>query len=247
MNNKRNLTGLFILVAASLLIGSCSGQAGSPTTAPTLDANVIYTQAAETVQAGQAMTQAAQPPTQAPTKSIAPTFTMDAGMATSLTATANAVLQPGAQTTPAATTQAGALVPTATLAAGLTPIVLPTATKASVAPPAATGDLCEWVSNSPSDNTKLTKSSLFDETIKVKNTGTTTWNNKYALRYYAGERMGVPSDFFVQKEVKPGEVYTFLFEMKTPDSTGKKETLIVIQNPDGRNMCFINLPYEIID
>jgi hypothetical protein len=244
MNKKQNLTGLFLLVAVSLLLGSCAGQQVNPTTAPTLDANVIYTQAAQTVQAGQALTQAAKPPTQAPTMEIAPTFTMDANMASALTATANAVLQPGA---PTPTTQAGALTPTATLAAGLTPIVLPTATKAAVKPPAATGDLCEWVSNSPADNAKLTKNSLFDATIKVKNSGTTTWDNRYALYYWSGERMGAPSSFNVQNEVKPNEVYTFQFEMKTPDTIGKKEVNLVVENPDGRVMCVVNLPYEIID
>jgi hypothetical protein len=35
--------------------------------------------------------------------------------------------------------------------------------------------------------------------------------------------------------------------MKAPNSTGKKEALIVVQNPDGANMCFINLPLEITE
>lgn len=236
MIKKHILTGLTILVAVSVLITSCSGQEASPTTAPTIDTSVIFTQAAQTVQAEQAMTQAAKPPTQSPTEpAAAPTFTMDPVMATGLTATANAVLQPGAQS------------PTATLDVKTTPLVLPTATKAVVKPAASTGDKCEWVSNSPSDNTSLTKSSIFDASIKVKNTGTTTWDTQYALRYYAGERMKVPSDFYIQREVPPNDTYTFLFEMETPSSTGKKEVLIVIQNADGQNMCFINLPYTITD
>ena len=248
MIKKHILTGLTILVAASLLMAGCSGQEASPTTASTIDANAIYTQAAQTVQAGQTLTQAAKPPTKAATEPVAaPTFTMDPAMAAGLTATANAVLQPGAAGTATPTGQAGVGGPTATQGVKITPLVLPTATKAAVQPPAATGDKCEWVSNNPADNANLTKSSLFDATIKVKNVGTTTWNTRYALRYYAGERMGVPSDFYVQREVKPNEVYTFLFEMKTPDTTGKKEVIIVIQNPDGRNLCFINLPYQITD
>ncbi len=241
MTQKTILTGLSILVAASLLLAGCTSPSASPTTAPTIDTDAIYTQAAQTVQANQVMTQAAKPPTQTPTQPAAPTFTMDPAMAAALTATANAVLQPGA----AATVTPGG--PTLTPTAKATLLVLPTATKSVAQPAATSGDKCEWVSNTPSDNTKLTKDSVFDETIKVKNTGTTTWDSRYALRYYAGERMGVPSDFLVQREVKPNEVYTFQFEMKTPSSTGKKEVLLVIQNPEGQNMCFINLPYEIID
>jgi hypothetical protein len=166
-------------------------------------------------------------------------------MATALTATANAVLQPGAAGTATATLQPGAPTPTK----GLTPIVLPTATaKAAVQPPAsASGDKCEWVSNSPSDNTKINKSASFDTVIKIKNTGTTTWTTSYVLRYFAGERMGAPSDFFVQRTVAPNDTYSFQFSMTAPSSTGKKEILFVVQNPDAKNMCFINIPLEITD
>jgi hypothetical protein len=246
MHKKIHLAGL-ILVAVSLFATACSGAKATPTAAPTIDTNLIFTQAAQTVQAGQALTQAVKPPTQTavPTQPIAPTFTMDPTMGAALTATADAVLKAGGSVPTA--TPGGILIPTATLGSGITPVVLPTATKAAGLPPTTSGDKCEWVSNVPSDNTKLTKSSSFDVTIKVKNSGTTTWTSKYALRYYAGERMGVPSDYYIQNDVKPNEVYAFQFEMKTPSSTGKKEVLIVIQNADGRNMCFINLPYEITD
>jgi len=237
MNKKTILAVLSILIASSF-ITACTAQPTTTTEAPTIDANVIYTQAAQTVAAGQAMTQAAQPPT--PTATVAEaTATMDPNIATALTATANAVLQPGAGDTTA---------PTATLAANTTPLVLPTATKAVVDQlPANTGDKCEWVSNNPADNTKIPKSASFDTTIRVKNSGTTTWGTKYVLRFFAGDRMGAPSDFYVQGEVKPNQTYDFVFPMTAPSTTGKKEILFVVQNAEGRNMCFINIPLEIID
>jgi hypothetical protein len=246
MIKKNILAGLSILVAASLLVSACSAQQATPSAAPTIDANAIYTQAAQTVEAGQTMTQAAKPPTQTVTPTVQEsTATMDANMAAGLTATANAVLQPGASGTATQTTQPGQ--PTATQGA-ITPLVLPTATtKAIVQPAVATGDKCEWVSNSPVDNQKIQKNASFDTSIKVKNTGTTTWDKTYALRFYAGERMGAPTDFFVQRSVKPAAVYEFNFSMTAPSSTGKKEILFVVQNPDGRNMCFINIPLEITD
>ena len=245
MINKHIHTGLLILVAASLLMAACSTPQATPSAAPTVDANAIYTQAAQTVQAGQAQTQAAKPPTQAPTQAAAtPTVTMDPNMAAGLTATAKAVLGPGAASGPTATLQPGAPTPTQ---GKITPLVLPTATKAVVQPPASTGDKCEWVFNSPADNTSIPRNSSFDASIRVKNIGTTTWDNRYALRYYAGDKMGAPSDFVVQHAVKPNEAYDFNFPMKAPDSTGKKEVLLVVQNPDGRNMCFINMPLNITD
>lgn len=241
MTKKNILAGLSLLVAFSLLISACAAQQATSEAAPTVDANAIYTQAAQTVEAGQALTKAAEP-TAAPTNAVEPTFTMDPVMAEALTATANAVLQPGADAGTATPAGENLTIPTATPSGGL---ALPTATRPVAGQP--TGDRCEWVSNNPADNTRIPKNATFDTTIRVKNSGTTTWDTRYALRYYAGDRMGAPTDFFVQRNVKPNETYEFLFEMKAPDSTGKKEVLLVVQNPDGRNMCFINIPLEITD
>lgn len=237
MQRKPIMCGFCFLVAVSLLISACSPQKNAATEVPTIDTNIIYTQAAETVQAGQALTEAAKPPTQTPTEASEPTATMDPAISTGLTATANAVLVPGDNQTGLAT---------ATPESNITPLVIPTATKGAVVqPPPASDDLCEWVKNSPPDGAEIPKNASFDALIRVKNTGKTTWDSKYALRYFGGDRMGVPSDFYVQGEVKPNATYDFNFTMKAPDSTGKKEVLMVVQNSEGRNMCFVNIPLEI--
>ena len=232
MTKKHIIAGFSLLVSLSLLLTACSTPQATPEAAPTVDANAIYTQAAQTVQASQAQTQAAQPAV-LPTNTPAPTFTMDPAIATALTATANAAVQPGADPALAS--------PTATSGSLFS---LPTATQGVAGP---IGDKCEWVSNSPADNTEIPKNASFDATIRVRNSGTTTWDNRFALRYYAGDRMGAPSDFYVQRQVAPNDTYDFMFELKAPDSTGKKELLLVVQNPDGRNMCFINIPLTITE
>lgn len=235
---KPILAGISLLVGGSLWLAACTAQP-TPTVPATIDPNVIYTQAAQTVQAGieQAPT---RPPTNTPepTQTVAPTNTIDPTTAAGLTATVAAGNQaaqtPGVETTPDA---------------GTTPLVIPTATSAVAAPPpaASSGDKCEWVDNKPKDNTQVRKNSDFDAAIVIKNTGTTTWNEQYALRYYAGERMGVPTDYYIQSSVAPGQLYTFEFVMKSPNSTGMKEVLMVVQNPTGFNMCWINIPLEIIN
>lgn len=246
MKNKKILVGVSILMIGSLLIGACSSVTETPT-APTVDANTIYTQAAQTVQAGIAKTDEAQP-TQAPTETPAPTNTVDPTAEAILTSTAESVLPPGGNEgeasadptqTPEGVVGGEAATPTV--------YTLPTATSAAPPPATSTGDKCEWVANSPQDGTKIQKSNGFDTTIVVKNTGTTTWDNRYALRYFAGERMGAPSDYFVQSEVKPGEMYKFIFPMTAPSSTGNKEVFFVVQSPEGTNMCWINIPLEITD
>lgn len=244
MNRKSILAGLSLVICASLLLSACAAQA-TPTASNTVDPNMIYTEAAQTVAAGQAMTEAARP-TEAATATLQPSATMDSTASVLLTQTSQAAVQPGAATTltPAETSQPGVLV---SATPGGTPLVLATATSASVLPPANTGDKCEWVSNNPADNTQISKNASFDATIRVRNSGTTTWDARYALRYFGGERMGTPTDLQVNREVKPNETYDFVFTMTMPASTGKKEVLLAVQNADGRNLCFINLPYEVID
>jgi len=225
MTKKHTLAGLLILVAGSLFIAACSGQPPA-TTAPTIDANLIYTQAAETVQAGIAQTEASKP-TVAPTQTQAPTNTTDPNISIMLTATAQSV-QPGAAT---ATLAPGAPTLAATQALGL-----PTATKAVVAPPPkATGDKAELAGQTPSDGSNIQKSASFDATIVLKNVGTTTWTTKYALVFYAGDKMGSPTDFQIPHEVKPNETVRLVFEMKASDSVGKKKTIWALRNADGVN------------
>jgi hypothetical protein len=227
MTKKQTLIGLIILAVASLLIAACSGQQPTPEI-PTVDANAIYTQAAETVQAGFAQTEAARPSPE-PSQTQAPTSTMEADMAAGLTSTANAVLQPAAGDAP--TLAAGQ--PTLALATAAT---LPTATSAVVAPPpSATGDKAELVGQTPTDGTNITKSASFTTTIVLKNVGTTTWSTKYSLAFYAGDRMGSPQDFNMPHEVKPNESVRLIFDMKASDSPGKKRTIWALRNADGVN------------
>jgi hypothetical protein len=243
MTKKHILAGLSLLIFCGLILAACSG-ASPKVEQSTPDPNSILTQAAQTVAAGITQT-AAVKPTATDTPTVEPTSTMDATMAAGLTATANAVLQvptqPAAGSTPLAS-------PTVGLAT--TPVVIPTATGRAVvstAPAVASPDKCEWVANSPADNSELKKNASYDATVVVKNTGTSTWDNTFALRFFGGERMGIPKDYNVQGEVKPGELYKFIFTIVMPDSIGSKQALLVVQNAEGVNMCFINLPFEVVN
>lgn len=244
MTKKNIIAGLILLVAGSLLIAACSGGQPPAAATATVDANAIYTQAAETVQAGMSQTQASQPTATIAPPTAEPTNTMDPAMAAGLTATANAVLQPG-NTTPAAgqTPVAGA-----TLAATATVVKLPTATSAVVAPPPASkGDKAELVDQSPKDGYSIQKKSSFDMTLVVKNAGTNTWNTNYKLAFFAGERMDSPQDFNMPRDVKPGETVKLVFTLKAPDSTGEKTIIWVMQNADGANFYPIYLKLNVTD
>lgn len=241
MTKKHLLAGLIFLVAGSILIAACSAQQ-TPTAAPTIDANAIYTQAAQTVQAGLAQTQVVEP-TAAPTETVAPTNTMDPNFAAAMTSTAKSVQPGGATATVAGTTGQATPIPTWTKAAG----VLPTATKAVVAQqPKNTGDKAELVGQEPGDGSTVGKSDIVTTTLTFKNTGTTTWKKgTYALVYYAGDRMNSPADFQMPKDVAPGETVTMVFQLQAPDSTGTKKIIWVVRNADGVNFYSLWLQLEV--
>jgi len=243
---KKNLSaGFVILLASILLLTGCS----SPTSAPeaTNDANAVYTQAAETVQAGLAQTQAAKPPATA-TEQVTPTF--DPTVAAALTAVANftaSAQESGQQPTATQDAASQNTTPQASItpAVQLTPITQ--ATSSSGGAVASSGDKAELISQSPTDGTSIPKNSTWDMTLVVKNAGTTTWDSKYALKFFAGDRMESPNDLYIVGEVKPGATYTFLFSMKAPDSKGTKQTNWVIQNGNGANFYAMFVKIEVTD
>lgn len=234
MTRKNILAGLIILVTGSLLIAACSAKA-TPAT-PTVDANAIYTQAAETVQAGIDQTEAAKP-TVAATDTPVPTNTIEPTMAAGLTATAKAILQPVTGAT--ATLAPG--VPTPTKLAGL-----PTATSAVVsAPPKTSGDKAELVGQSPADGSTVQTNASFDVTLTLKNTGTTTWSTAYTLVFYAGDQMGSPVDFNMPHAVKPGETVKLIFTMTATSNAGSRRTIWAVRNGDGVNFYSLWLDMKV--
>jgi hypothetical protein len=229
-------TGTGVLIALSLILASCTS--GQPTlTVPTLDTNLVYTQAAQTVQAGIEMTAAARPPA---TQTLQPSNTPEGESQPTVT------LQPADDQQPTVTLQSE---PTTEQ----TPLVgaqqtATTAPDTGVAPPAQTsGDKCDWVDQSPKDGTLIKKDASWDNTILVKNSGTSTWDKSYALKFWGGDRLGSPADFYLQNDVKPGETYRFVFSMKAPSDLGKKQANWVIQNGSGGNFCPLFLQVEIVD
>lgn len=239
MIKKSTLAGLIILVAGSLLMAAC-GAKPTPAAVPTVDANMIYTQAAQTVQAGLAQTEAAQPATSTlppPTATVAPaaaTKIVDPTLASAMTATAKSVLPGAATQTP---TKAGAA--TATKVA-----VAPTT---NAAPPKSTGDKAELVGQVPGDGSRIPAGNSFDVALTFKNTGTTTWNSQYQLKFFAGDSMGSPNDVNFTKTVKPGETITLNFTMGGVSTLGAKNTIWVLQNPDGVNFYSLYLKTDVVD
>ena len=248
MSTKLVSAGISLLMAGSLFLAACSSPTSTP--AETLDANAVYTQAAETVAASIAQTDAAKPPATA-TSEVTPTF--DPTIAAALTSVAGftATAQAsGGQPTVATTPLVGATTPAAganTPAAQITPLIQPTTAGGTAAPVASSGDKAEWVSNLPADGTKIQKNASWDQKVVIKNTGTTTWDSKYAMKFFSGDRMGSPVDYYIVGEVKPGDSYTFTFPMQAPATAGNRQTNWVMQNGAGANFYGFFLQIEVTD
>lgn len=251
---KPKTKALQTIITISLLLTACGTKS---TATPTVDPNVIFTAAAQTVEAQ--LTQAASS-NPAPTETPAPVGPTAAPVA--------ATAAPG--TPPPANQGAGtpAVPPGATLPvlspatpAGATPqpgAALPTlpglptavATNGPVVPTATLGpsaDKCQWLSNDPADGTTVNKSVAFDETWEIKNIGTTIWKkDTYMLRFFSGERLasGKRNDYPFRNDVKPGDSYKAIADM-LPDKTGDKLYGNWVLSNGSQNFCWFTITLNV--
>lgn len=226
MDKKSLFSAFSVLMVFGLILSACTSQATPE--APTLDANAIYTQAAETVAAGLALTQQAMP-----TSTVTPI--------PPATATPTVINVEATQPGPDATQGVGGDV-TATLQPSLTPMGA-----IATAAPATSGDKMEWITNTPADNSKIQKGAFIEVFFTIKNTGTTTWTGDYTIRYFAGDTLGTrPVINFPVQEVKPGETVKLpLGTLQAPQEAKATMTWWKITNAEGKNFGDVTLELEI--
>lgn len=214
MMTKKFLTRL-MLGGLILVLAACN----AAPVEPTVDANVIYTQAAQTVEAQLTLTAAAQPTA---TATPEPTATPEA-TATPELPTATPTLDPTAL---ALTPLSGS--PTAAVLVPPTQAAAPT--QESGPKP---GDNATFLYNVPGDGTKFTPREEFLFAVGWKNSGTTTWNSNYGMVYLGGTLIATYTSIKMDKDVKPGEKYEFNMRMYAPEKPGKYITRWKLVNPQG--------------
>lgn len=202
---KKSIWGVALIISV-LVMSACNGTPPEPTP----DANMIYTAAAQTVQAQltqEALLNPTATNTPEPTNTPQPTSTL-AGIPT--------LPLPGAVTP------------------GSVQITLPAISTATVqAGPVA--DKAEWVTQSPADGTELPNDLDYDIVWTLKNTGATTWTTDYLYRFYAGDTLHQKSSYKLPKTVAPGESVDLTVDGKTSGLKGEKTATWVITNKDGAN------------
>jgi hypothetical protein len=256
VNNVGTKMKKFHFTFAVLLIGvfmfsGCGGNASpsAPVDAgPTVDPNLVFTSGAQTVVAQITLDAASRPvPTAAlpatPEASTAATQDPNAASASADTlptfpslanTTPGSVLPTAAPLAGAVVTQPASSLPTV---AGSLPTVAPAA---PVAPAgtvvAAIPDKLQWVSNVPADKSKVPAGKGFKITWKLQNVGTTTWDNTYSFKFYAGTQLAKNGGYPITKEVKPNSTFDFTVDAVAPTTPGDYYSLWVLQRPDGMNV-----------
>ncbi|MBF0103434.1 MAG: hypothetical protein HQK77_21235 [Desulfobacterales bacterium] len=87
------------------------------------------------------------------------------------------------------------------------------------------GDKAIFISETLPDNTRVDGGKTFTKTWTIKNSGTTTWNSSYKLKYVSnsGGRLS-SSNQVVSGTVKPGSSYTFTVHMTAPVAQASDKT-----------------------
>jgi len=216
---KTKTISMWVMALTILMV--LTACAGQPAE-PTPDPAALFTQAAQTVVAQITETALANP-TATETITPAPTNTMPP---TAIVATDAGV--------------GGA--------SGIPTIALPgisTPTTAGV----TAGDKCQWVSNYPADNEKVSHYNAFDIYWVIKNVGTTTWTTKYLYQQYPNAGNNVPVEkkkYNLPKDVKPGEEVKLPVDVKDMDN-GNYYNLWVLTNEQLQNFCNFDITFQIGD
>jgi hypothetical protein len=230
------MTGLVITI-----IAACN----RPGTEPTLDPNIIFTSAAQTVEAQltQAVTPQAVDPNAIRTEAAA---TIMAQMQANQPPTVDASLN---------TPSLGGATPTLPLLLGTpgAPIIgtLPPIGKLPVLSTATTvlgpsNDKYALVSQNPVDGTRLGQSYDFDMEWVLQNTGTTTWNTQYYIEWFNqsnSNRIGSgPAFYYFKKDVPPNGTITVFADMTTSSSSVSDATSWwAVKNDKGQSFGTINV------
>ncbi len=203
--NFKTTSTLFLLLSMGIIfiISGCGPKA---TPEPTLDANMIFTQAAETVQAQLTRTALAMPtatstPTEEPTQTPEPTQAPEASPTTA-----------GVEATTASGTGA-----TSTVSANPNKMQF----VADVTIP---------------DNTVIDAGAKFVKTWRIKNIGSTVWTEDYKIRFWAGNKMGAVSENInLGKVVNPNQEVEISIEFTAPLASGEYVSKWVLSDEDMAN------------
>ncbi|HVP21981.1 MAG TPA: NBR1-Ig-like domain-containing protein [Anaerolineaceae bacterium] len=231
MPPKSILFKLFAAIIVLTILGGCTSPTPQPTAtpipfptatlAPTVDQNLINTQAAQTATAN-APTESPVPPSATPTDTQAPTVTLTPSDTATITPTFTS------------------LPPTAFPTWTLSPFTLTPSSTPS-------GYACTVTSTTPKSTDTVKVSTNFGFTWVIQNTGSKLWGQHNAdLKYVSGASMQTKNLFDFTQDVRPGASYTATVTMNSPATAGTySATWEIVQ--DGVVVCTFNLSVKVVN
>lgn len=67
----------------------------------------------------------------------------------------------------------------------------------------------------------------------IKNVGTCTWTDAYALRFFSGDKMNGPDQAKLPRQVNPGETVEIHLNLVAPADTSASSSNWVLSDPQG--------------
>lgn len=219
MTKKTTIILFVLIIVTSLLLAACGGGTPEETEDPASAENqidAIYTQAAETLQAEIALTEAAQPvPTSTPLSSPTPVF-----IAT------NTPIGPAESPTP---------FPTLPSLPSPTPI--PTKPATTGGRPALRAELMH---ENPEDGRKYAPGAEFIKYWFFANSGETTWNSNFNLVWVGGTNLAEEGSYnlmdisnMTEEGIPNGNKLEIALPMKAPDSEGSYISYWMLRDDNG--------------
>ena len=217
----KNLAGT---VAAVLMVAALTSCGTRATPAPTVDANAIYTSAANTLAAGlsSGMTKTAQ--------AVTPTSATSA-------ATPLATFSIATGSSPFGTQLAGGTPFNSILtpAAGTTPLAINTQSGGGASGAVGCNNATFVGETDPMDKTQIASGKNFTKGWSMQNTGTCTWGTGYAWAYVSGDQMAGKNIVLAAKDTAtaPGHSNTFIVKLTAPTAAGEYKGFWRMKAPDG--------------
>lgn len=235
MKGKFGALKILAVVVCICTLTACSG-GQSPT--PTVDASLIYTQAAQTVVAK--LTQQTTTPLPAtatpnPSPTVAQSKPNNEGTVPAPNGTVNppqnGTVNPP-QTTPLPN---GTNIPLASF----TPIA------SLKAPSGPATDKALWVGQAVPDGYQLKPGTSFDMKWVIQNVGQTTWKPNYFAQFFFGNKMSGPVNLNFGQSVKPGDKLELVMTLTTPSKTGEYQIWYKLYNDQNQRFGDIDLKLTV--
>ncbi len=124
----------------------------------------------------------------------------------------------------------------------ITPAGKTTGTVVATKAPTGGTDRGDWVASVPEDKTTLKRPSQ-DVTIKLMNTGTSTWTTEYAIEFVSGEQFGLADKIYCPISVPPQMMVDFVLPLTVP-ATGPFRSDWKIVNAEGVQIGIFYMEYN---